>query len=576
MRIDPAREPFSRFGSWLSLRWSDGPAGKSAPLGPGLYLRTHHAMGDERSLIARLDLLRDGAVIPARVIADTGELHLIVADHEDAAALSFCLEGPGTLRIGGRGLGLRLNAIVGQYACAYHVSAQATVINSYSCRHRYAVEALHGRMELDAAWSNTEAQGPRRIVLDALPAADGVLELAIDEHGSTWRRGERLLRSAVAHEAATACAAFTAGFGVMPEAVPAAGWDLSGYVIWSATVPAAGLYHRPAVLMSKRWMTQVWSWDHCFNALALAGGHDRLAWDQLLLLFDHQDTQGCLPDSLSEQEVQYCFCKPPVHGWCARELIRRTAPELWRPLLPELYERLARWTRWWLDHRRAPGQRLPHYVHGNDSGWDNATMFEAGVPLVAPDLACLLVDQTAVMADLAAQLGRGEEAAAWRQESASLATGLLELWDGRRFVPRRLGVDGIQPVANDSLIPCMPLFLGSRLPLGVRQALLADLCRFRTPHGLATEAPASPRYAADGYWRGPIWAPPTLIAAHGLAASGAVVAADALATDFCTLVASQGAAENFDALTGAGLRDRAYTWTASVFFELARRRHRQE
>jgi hypothetical protein len=36
------------------------------------------------------------------------------------------------------------------------------------------------------------------------------------------------------------------------------------------------------------------------------------------------------------------------------------------------------------------------------------------------------------------------------------------------------------------------------------------------------------------------------------------------------LCETSGFAENFDALTGAGLRDRAYTWTASVYLLLAR------
>ena len=38
---------------------------------------------------------------------------------------------------------------------------------------------------------------------------------------------------------------------------------------------------------------------------------------------------------------------------------------------------------------------------------------------------------------------------------------------------------------------------------------------------------------------------------------------------FCTLVAARGLAENYDALTGAPLRDCAFTWTASAFLLLA-------
>jgi glycogen debranching enzyme len=48
---------------------------------------------------------------------------------------------------------------------------------------------------------------------------------------------------------------------------------------------------------------------------------------------------------------------------------------------------------------------------------------------------------------------------------------------------------------------------------------------------------------------------------------------DALATTiaarFCALVEHGGMAENFNALTGAPLRDRAHTWSASVFVILA-------
>ena len=38
---------------------------------------------------------------------------------------------------------------------------------------------------------------------------------------------------------------------------------------------------------------------------------------------------------------------------------------------------------------------------------------------------------------------------------------------------------------------------------------------------------------------------------------------------FADMVSASGFAENFDALTGQGLRDRAYTWTASAFLAMA-------
>jgi hypothetical protein len=42
-----------------------------------------------------------------------------------------------------------------------------------------------------------------------------------------------------------------------------------------------------------------------------------------------------------------------------------------------------------------------------------------------------------------------------------------------------------------------------------------------------------------------------------------------VARRFCETCRTSGFAENFDAITGAPLRDKAYTWTASVFLLLA-------
>ena len=93
---------------------------------------------------------------------------------------------------------------------------------------------------------------------------------------------------------------------------------------------------------------------------------------------------------------------------------------------------------------------------------------------------------------------------------------------------------------------------------------------FRSAHGLATEPLDSPHYQSDGYWRGPIWAPSTVLIEDGLRVSGYAELADEVSRRFRLLCEASGFAENFDALSGAGLRDRAYTWTASAYLLLAR------
>jgi glycogen debranching enzyme len=116
----------------------------------------------------------------------------------------------------------------------------------------------------------------------------------------------------------------------------------------------------------------------------------------------------------------------------------------------------------------------------------------------------------------------------------------------------------------------MPLVAAGILDADVSRALAERVAPFLTAWGPATELPQSPDYEADGYWRGPIWAPSTLLLEDGLRRSGAAATADTVSARFRRLCETSGFAENFDALTGEGLRDRAYTWTAATYLILAR------
>ena len=73
---------------------------------------------------------------------------------------------------------------------------------------------------------------------------------------------------------------------------------LAAYVDWSCIVAKSGFLGRPAMYMSKNWMCSLWSWDHCFNAVALAHENPEAAWDQWILPFDHQDSTGLIPDNV--------------------------------------------------------------------------------------------------------------------------------------------------------------------------------------------------------------------------------------------------------------------------------------
>jgi glycogen debranching enzyme len=209
---------------------------------------------------------------------------------------------------------------------------------------------------------------------------------------------------------------------------------------------------------------------------------------------------------------------------------------------------------------------------------DNATVFDVGLPLVAPDLAAFLIVQMDVLSELAARLDDPDASDRWsRQADDMLARLIGGLWDGQRFHARRLP-DALETDDSESVVPFLPMILGQRLPLEIRRRLVVALrdSGLITPHGVATEAPAGPLYQADGYWRGPIWAPITALVVDGLAACGEAELADELARRFVEMCRRSGFAENFEATTGRPLRDTGYTWTAETFFVMADRSRRGE
>ncbi|MGW0858443.1 MGH1-like glycoside hydrolase domain-containing protein [Streptomyces sp. NPDC002690] len=168
-------------------------------------------------------------------------------------------------------------------------------------------------------------------------------------------------------------------------------------------------------------------------------GRPELALGQFLLPFDHQDASGALPDSVTHSEILRNFVKPPVHGWALARLPARD--DLSIDELTHLYGRVERWTRFWLEHRRAPGQKLPHYHHGTDNGWGNSTAFDPARTIVSADLVAFLVLRLHELGQLAGLLNRTDEAAQWRKQAGALQQAMIEqLWTGDRFHTR--GADG--------------------------------------------------------------------------------------------------------------------------------------
>jgi len=550
--------PFSYRGSWFDI---------SPVIAEQTYADDLHLVSHQTGLHPVLRFVPLHGDRPA--VTTTSATPALLRWRHDAGEIELAYENADTIRLRGTGLGLRLATAAttltpfsGSYLYRDPVDG-AHVLTSYETGRRYRITVLGG-LVADAVGVQALGAVDRYLDLPAGPA----WEVVIEEYASARApyAGTATFDEVVEVAGAQFDAFVDAVAPWRGPGTPAA--ELAAYVLWSATVAPGGFLARPGVLMSKHWMDKVWSWDHCFNAIALAAGDPELAWHQFQLPFDHQDPAGALPDSVTHSEVLYNFVKPPIHGWALAQLRRNLTAPLDRAQLADAYERLSRWAGFWLTSRRVPGHVLPHYQHGNDSGWDNATTFDGDRVVETADLAGFLVLQLRQLALLADELGRPADAGRWNDTADSVREALLDqLWDGKRFVARSATTG--RSSASTSLLDLMPIALGAELPAEVSDRLADRLRTHLTAHGLATEAVDSPHYAADGYWRGPIWAPSTVLIEDGLRRAGHRGLADEISERFRALCEKSGFAENFDAQTGAGLRDRAYTWTASSYLILA-------
>ncbi|OCT15143.1 hypothetical protein A8709_13635 [Paenibacillus pectinilyticus] len=557
MKVDVSRIAWSYPGSYYTL--SQMTAYQDEP--EGLYIRTLHK-DVHRSRIARLVVLHEGQAIPYREEATATSLSLI----SDFGSVKLIFEGTNTIQFYGENVGLGIEFIRASHAVP--VREGQCDVNCDGQRERVRMTMLHGKMAIESPWNGDNADYVH-VRCEAQPtdsSFEGVFELYRDS--MVWP--ERTYAS-FAESLANVEASFAHYLDAAPK-LPAhysETRELAAYVNWMSLVKPYGHMLRPTMYASKNGMSGIWSWDHCFHAMAVAEQDPDLAWHQWMTLFDHQDAFGTLPDTISDGYIIRSYVKPPIHGFALQWMMTHT-DGITKDMLAEAYSPLSKWTNFWLKHRDSDGDGIPEYHNGNDSGWDNSTIFYEGIPLESPDLATYLIIQMETLATIAHKLGKVEDARQWTKQADYLLANMLEHFIVDDVLcAKRSGSHEI--VDSKSLIMFIPLLLGERLPKSVRDRMIEELKiegAFLTKYGLSSERLDSDKYEEDGYWRGPIWAPPMFILSHALRELGEISFSQELARRFCDLVALSGMAENFHAETGKPLRDPGIVWTSSVFLLL--------
>jgi hypothetical protein len=567
--FDPSLVPFSRPRSFLKLTSAGSSDGRRLRIASARNIPfIDFATKASPTVYYEIALVVGGREVPYECSADPTKLVL----RHDRGEATFAFADEQTLVFSARGVEVRLLPTHSVCTLEWREPGRECAMVDYRglCFHQARAAAgtkLTVTESLTVAGeTGPYADKPRTLAFSGRGAIAGALRFS--RHGDHW--GPMPTVASATRASTREWAAWARRMPRVPERFRAAA-TAAWHILWSSEAPIEGNYPRRPLLMSKQWMNQVWSWDNCFNALAVVEADPELALDQLRLFIDRQSPTGAFPEPINEVFARYGYVKPPVWGWTATKLLARLPQPRRRAAARELYTPIARATEWWYDYRDLDGDGLCEYHHGNDSGWDNSTAFDQGYPTAGADLSAHLVLQCEGLARMATLLGDRRGATRWSARAKrQLRAMLAKQVRGDRFVSPRSGGSAAECA---SLLNLIPMVLGSRLPERIRRALVTDLGPggpFLTDHGLASESPQSRKYQPNGYWRGPIWSPPTMLIVDGLIDAGETALAATIAERFCALCARDGAMwENYDALTGKGLCCPAYTWTAAVFIELA-------
>ena len=571
MNINIEKVPFSTAGSYLCVSKVVAAIWKPVNVTTeGLFIRSVREAQSSAAL-AGVEALDDlGNVLPTIIEATPWSLTLR-SENENNGQITMAFDGPSRLRIAGTGMGLKLCLPELTYDEFMTYDENRTIVNSFPKNCRLLFWRLSGVIKLTE--SSDEAV-PKWKAPKLVEMSGDNWELLIEEYD--WAYEEKpvsrsFMQCVDAEKEAFINYLKLVGVEAFPEKYREA-VKQAAYVNYSAQVGPDELLKGRVMLMSKNWMSRIWTWDCAFNAVEVSGYDAKSAWANFTSPFNIQHSSGMLPDAMNNRAVVSAYTKPPVHGWALRHL--RAEGILDDEKRNWIYPRLLKWASSWYKTMDWDNDGMCQYSHGNDSGWDNCSYFKIGAPIEGPDLAAYLTICWDELACLATELGKPEEAKEHKARGDKQLNDLIRhSWDGEKFNVYQSGTHIYQDDC-DSLLPFLPILLGDRLPKEIFNKLAAGLKekgRFETPYGLATERVGGKHYISDGYWLGPIWAPPMMFVVEGLINGGEVEFGKLLAKRFCDNCVNNGFAENYDAETGADLRDRAYTWTSSVFLTLARK-----
>lgn len=555
--------PFSYFGSYMSIALLDN----------ALWIRSLHGKSKSHMNSIRLIPVSSGTPVPYVIESDYTSITLKTS----AGTIRICFSSDRKLVFSGDSgsLGLRFDTIPKyNFEYSYFLNEPPVpycIINSYKNLTKYLLYCTEGRLSLnqqlkvDTTGSTKEADNHSQI--DIYPENEGFTGILQDIPTNMLLPDNKAVtfndaRSQSKKEFDTFCATLPPVEQGYQEAKKAA-----AYVLWSSTVKPEGYLRHYSIYSSNKDFPGVWSWDNCFMALSLASSHPELAWAQMEVIYDYQDEYGQVPGSVSDSTLRWNFSKPPIQGYFFHKMMEKN--DFSKEQLTKIYKWISKQVDFYFTYKDSNHDGICEYHHGNDCGQDNSTVFANPIVIDSPDLTAFLIKAFDLLEIISVKLGFTAEAEIWKEKADSL-TALFHKYFIVDQLPYARETSTGTVIQSGSLLPYMSLILGSRLDHNVKAAMVSHLKKHHlTSFGVATESLDSPLYEDDAYWRGPIWGPSTLLIVEALIDCEEPELAYDISRRYCDMVSQYGFAENFDAKTGIGLRDKSFCWTAAAFLHLA-------
>jgi glycogen debranching enzyme len=558
MNIDLRKIPFSRFGSYSAIQLGKINKEENDNI---LYFRDVGSGDNSLGYIFSINIKTTN-----KYTIEANETQITISETDSDKKIIICFPDENRVRFKSNGLSFSFNFILSSYDHINPLSKNNWELHNYSNEMKLGITLLEGLCNSNLEWEKIQT------TKGSLTFVGATIDVDVQRYQCVPLKKDITLTFEEELELAKEdYAQFKNKVPLTKLSKLSKGQDIAIFILYSIVVHPLGLLNKYAMYMSNNWMTNIWSWDNLFNALGLCTWKEKLALDQILIFNQVQDESGILPDTMNNLYCSYSCCKPPVEGWAYLKMMELNDYFKIPKNLKQVYKQFVGIEKYWREYRITKDFPLPYYNHGNDSGWDNATPFVDGMPVTTPDLPTYLIFLYEALFKIEKLLNIKNDKIDYKQKEKDMISLLInKLWDGTKFRSYNHARKEFTQTGA-SLIEYMPLLICDKLPINIKNKLIEKFMssKFISDYGIATESMDSPYYEKDGYWRGPFWAPTSLLFIDALRNIGEIKLSKKLALSYCENAQKYGMCENFNPETGEGNDDPAFAWTSSVFLLLS-------